>query len=255
MDQTKTNGNKKKSSEAKVKKEEKTKASPAEVKNEPRLVIKRDWAKKAEDDDDAVYDGFRKYKGFDSIANITDWTRQNVLNFEEGKMFETLMGYDGLFDNHGLEQHDGSVGYLRDVVNNKGIIRKSNSKEFGFMMVTRSIVKDVFKEKCRGLVLKNLQVRDNAGKAREMRVQFGKFLDEVIRQAEKKDGNFGRKFLDIDRFKLETIKNNLLPYTTGDKTGTYEIQDSFDPPLLCYHLTIRRLIILIIILIVILNII
>lgn len=201
---------------------------PGDTKEEkPKLVIKRDWAKKAEDDDDAVYDGYRKFKSFDSIADIEDWTKKNVLDFEDGKMYETLLAHDGLFDNPGLKQHHGAVGYFRDVVNNRGVVRKNNSKEIGFMVAVRTIIKDVFKEKCRGLVLKNLQVEDSTGRFVNTRTQFGKFLDEIVRQAEKKDGSFGRKYLDLDRFKLEAIKNNNLAYTTGDKTGTYPIQESF----------------------------
>ena len=190
------------------------------------LVIKRSWAKKAENDLDEAYDGYRRFKGLDSLKDIVKWTKENVLNFEDGKMYETLFSNDDLFNNPGLAGFPGAADFRSKVMNGRSVLRKNNSQEIGFMVVARAIIKDVFKEKCRGLVLRNLQVKADEGNHKQMRMEFGKFLDKIVEQADKQEGGFGRMYLDLDRFSLERIKNENLQYTTDNKTGTYIIQVS-----------------------------
>ena len=51
---------------------------PVAVRNENSFVLKRGWAKKAESDDGAVYDGFRRTKCFETITDLEKWTKENV---------------------------------------------------------------------------------------------------------------------------------------------------------------------------------
>lgn len=196
---------------------------PTVVQDGAEFTVKRSWAKKAESDVNTVYDGFRRSKCLESIADLEKWTCENVIKFEKGKMFETLFMSDDLFDNPGLEQHAGARPFLENMVRNNAISRESNSKEFGFKALVRQIVKDIFKDKVRGLILRNIEATLNSNPYRAMRVKFGKFLDEVLKHSEEIDGNHGRKYTKIDKNKLEHIKNAKLGFTTRAKNGTYEI--------------------------------
>ena len=88
----------------------------------------------------------------------------------------------------------------------------------------RKIVKDVFKEKVRGLILRNIEATLNSNPYRAMRITFGKFLDEVLKHSTEVDGHHGRQYIKVDKFVLEHIKNNNLNFTTRAKNGSYDIQ-------------------------------
>ena len=49
-------------------------------KDEGPFEIKRDWAKKAESDDDAVYEGIRRTKGFETIKDLEKCKKRSHLN-------------------------------------------------------------------------------------------------------------------------------------------------------------------------------
>ena len=186
-------------------------------------MVKRMWAKKAETDDSAVYESFRRSKCLESIADLEKWTCENVIKFNKGKMFETLLESDDLFNDPGLNQHAGARPFLENVVRNNTVNRANNSNEFGFKAWVRAVVQDIFKEKARGLVLRNLEARMNSTPLRGTKIMFGKFLDEVLKHCNEIEGNHGRKYQKMDKCTLEHIKNDKLEFTTGAKNGSYEI--------------------------------
>ena len=199
------------------------KTSTKEKKNEERFVVKRDWAKKAENDEDSVYEGYRRTKGIDSIKDLVKWTNDNVIKFKEGEMFQTLLGNDDLFGDPGLMTHEGARPYVDAVINNDEVNRHNNSLEFGFKAFVRATIPELFKEKARGLVLRNLEAKWGKTPNRTRRIEFGKFLDEVLKFSSEIEGNHGRNYTNMDKFMLEYIKEDFLSYTTDAKNGTYPI--------------------------------
>ena len=140
-------------------------------------------------------------------------------------MFQTLLEADTLYENPGLQDHTHAQTYLREraVPPMNGRPAYGNSLEIGFKAVVRKIIKDVFKLKVRGLVLKNFEAQTVHSCPREIRRRFGKFLDEILRQAEIKESSTGKFYFLLDRFHLEEIKEENVSFFTDDKTGTYEI--------------------------------
>lgn len=189
---------------------EKVKTSTTDKKTEEKFMIKRDWAKKAECDDDSVYEGYRRTKGLDSIKDLVKWTKDNVIKFENGKMFQTLFESDDLFNNPGLLTHEGARSFVEDVLNNREVNRHSNTLEFGFKTFVRAIVPEIFKEKARGLVLRNLEAKWGTGPNKASRIEFGIFLDEVLKYSSEIEGNHGRNYTNMDKFMLEHLKNDFL---------------------------------------------
>ena len=186
--------------------------------------MKRDWAKKAENDNSDVYESFRRSKNLESIKDLKKWTHDNVMTFEEGKMFETLLGSDDLFNDPGLEQHAGARPFLENMVRNDAVVRVNNTKEFGFKAFVRRVIQDIFKEKVRGLILRNFEATMNTNPHRAIRIAFGKFLDEVLKYSTEIEGAHGRNYTQLDKFTLEHIKNLRLDFTTRAKNGSYEIE-------------------------------
>ena len=189
------------------------------------FFVKKKFAKLAESDRDNVYNSNRRTKCLESITDLETWVNENVVNFESGKMFETLMTSDVLFDNPGLKDHDNAQDYLRAKRQPPLNATPSggNSIEFGFKIFVRSVVKDVFKGKAKGLALRNFEVATSRGCTKEFRRKFGKFLDEIMRAAEAKETESGRSFIQLDRFQLEEVKEANASFFTNEKVGTYPI--------------------------------
>ena len=189
------------------------------------FFVKKKFAKLAESDRDNVYNSNKRTKCLESITDLETWVNENVVSFENGKMFETLMTSDVLFDNPGLKDHDNAQDYLRAKRQPPLNATPSggNSIEFGFKIFVRSVVKDVFKGKAKGLAIRNFEAATSRGCTREFRTKFGKFLDEIMRAADTKETESGRLFIQLDRFKLEEIKEANVSFFTNEKIGTYPI--------------------------------
>lgn len=210
--------------QADQKKVETKKTSPKKETTESKpFMVKREWAKKAESDDDALYESYRRSKGIDSIKDLEKWTYDNVIKYDEGKLFQTLFESDDLFSNPGLMTHDGARPFVNGVVQNDDVSRQNNSIEFGFKVLVRAIVQDLFKEKARGLVLRNIEARFGANPNKARRVEFGKFLDEILRHSTEIEGNHGRNYTKLDKFFLEFIKEDFWKFSTEAKNGSYPI--------------------------------
>ena len=140
-------------------------------------------------------------------------------------MFETLLESDTLFENPGLLHHDHARQYLeaRENPPMNGRPAHGNSLEIGFKSVMRSIFKDVFKIKSRGLVLRNFEAATVHQCPKDLRKRMGQFLDEIISTAEVKESSSGRFYMELDRFRLEEIKESKVSFLTDTKTGTYPI--------------------------------
>ena len=203
-----------------VKVEEETK----EDESEEEFVVKRPWAWKAETDEEAVYFPNRRTKCFESIKDLMTWTRKNVVDFEPGKMFETLLSTEELFNDPGLENHPSSDDYFNRLSENQNAGRKSNSFEFGFRCFARKIFMVVFKEKAYGLVNRNFTGLRGWNKQKQMKA-LGKFMDKVLTTAERVDYEFEEDVrYELDRFEVEKIKDEFIPFTTNNKAGSYEIE-------------------------------
>ena len=189
------------------------------------LMVKRNWAVLANCDDDSVYRS-RRYKGFGHIKNLTQWVKKNVCEFEDGKMFETLLTNDDLFTNPGLSDHQNAREFMDEVVLRRGSVRRVNTDDIGFRVFFRSIIKDVFKEKGRGLALRNFQVllSDGTMTTIQKKRKVGQLLDEIMNQAEEVDGGSGRSFFEVDRFKVERAKRKHIPTLTDNNDGTIVIE-------------------------------
>ena len=190
--------------------------------DEWQFVVKRPWMTKSENEEDAVYVNFRGNKSLGTIKDLKGWSETNVMNTPDGKLFETLLESDDLFDNPGLSEHEGARPFFENLAANREVIRASNSREFGFNAFMRTVLKDIFKEKARGLVLRNLEVKLGRTAHREMRVEFGKFLDEVLKNGTEIERN-DRRYVQVDKFLMEHIKNDKLEFTTREKIGSYKI--------------------------------
>ena len=189
------------------------------------FFVKKKYAKLAESDRDSVYDTDRRTKCLETITDLAGWTNENVVQFENGKLFQTLLTSDALFENKGLSDHENAQDYLRAKTQppiNRGP-PGGNTMEFGFKVFARNVIKDVFKCKARGLALRNFEVATSRGCTRAFRAKFGEFLDKILEVAEEKEGSAGRLYIQIDRFKLEEIKEEKVSYLTDEKIGTYPI--------------------------------
>lgn len=205
-----------------VKVKDETKETKKEEDNE--FVVKRPWAWKAETDEEAVYFQNRKTKCLDSIKDLMKWTNENVVEFEQGKMFETLLSTEGLFNDPGLENQPSADVYQDKLRERQNAGRKSNSFEFGFRCFARKIFMIVFKEKAYGLVNRNFTGLRGWSKQRQM-TALGKFMDKVLMTAERVDYEFEEDTrYELDRFGVENIKDEFIPFTTENKAGSYEIE-------------------------------
>ena len=218
------NSNEKKTSSAKeTQSASKGNPQPTNVANDEwQFVVKRPWVTKSENEKDTLYVNFRGNKGLGAIKDLKSWSEINVMSTPEGKLFETLLGSDDLFDNPGLSEHEGARPFFENLAANREVIRASNSREFGFNAFMRAVLQDIFKEKARGLVLRNLEVKLGRTPHREMRIEFGKFLDEVLKNGVEIERN-DRRYVQVDKFLMEHIKNDKLQFTTQEKIGSYEI--------------------------------
>lgn len=186
------------------------------------FTIKRGWAKRAENGDRAIYN--KSSKSLEAIKDLEKWVNDNVMVFPEGKMFETLLESEDLFNNPGLNSHNGTRPFVENILGNREVIRADNSRELGFHAYLRSIYRDIFKEKARGLVLRNTEVKIGATTYKALRIELGKFLDEIMKHGTVIQGNHGRDYLSLDKFLMEHIKNHSFEFTTREKIGTFEIQ-------------------------------
>ena len=191
---------------------------------EPEFIVKRPWARKAEVDEEFEYFPNRRSKCLESIKNLIEWTRKNVVDFEDGKMFETLLTSEELFNDPGLESHPAADVFLNKAGEGQNAGRKSNSFEFGFRCFARKIFFSVFKDKCHGLVNRNFSKLRGWSKRRQME-GLGKFMDKILETAERveyieeDDARY-----ELDRLEVENIKNEFIPFTTANKAGSYEIE-------------------------------
>ena len=191
---------------------------------ESEFIVKRLWARKAEADEETEYFPNRRSKCLESIKNLKEWTRKNVVDFEDGKLFETLLTTEELFNDPGLEGHPSADVFLNKLGESQNAGRKSNSFEFGFRCFARKIFFSVFKAKCHGLVNRNFSKLRGWNKRRQME-GLGKFMDKVLESAERveyieeDDARF-----ELDRFEVENIKDEFIPFTTENKAGSYEIE-------------------------------
>ena len=83
--------------------------------DEPEFVVKRHWAWQAETDEDKVYFSNRRTNCLEAIRNLKEWTKNNVVDYEPGKLFETLLSTEELFSDPGLETHQSADVYLEKV--------------------------------------------------------------------------------------------------------------------------------------------
>ena len=192
--------------------------------DEEVFVLKREWAIQAENDVNGVYVDSKRTKCIESIADLPNWVKENIVAFPEGKMFETLLMQDDLFNDPGLENHPEARPFVDRINERHNIGRKSNSMLIGFRMFARSIILDVFKEKSQGLALRNLEIKfDDRVRPDAIRKDLGRFLDEILATATRKEDSNGESYLEIDRMVLEGIKNRNIGYTTENRIGTYDI--------------------------------
>ena len=191
---------------------------------ESEFIVKRLWARKAEADEEREYFPNRRSKCLESIKNLKEWTRRNVVDFEDGKLFETLLTTEELFNDPGLESHPAADVFINKLGEGRNAGRKSNSFEFGFRCFARKIFYSVFKVKCHGLVNRNFSKLRGWNKRRQME-GLGKFMDKVLETAERveyieeDDARY-----ELDRFEVENIKDEFIPFTTENKAGSYEIE-------------------------------
>ena len=160
----------------------------------------------------------------ESIKDLEKWVLENVMEYPEGKMFETLLGSDDLFDNPGMNNHHGARPFIENMVENRRVHRACNSREIGFHAFLRAIYMDIFKEKTRGLVIRNTEAKIGATTYRGLRTELGRFLDEIMKHGTVIEGNHGRDYLSVDKFLMEHIKNRFFEFTTREKIGSFEIQ-------------------------------
>ena len=198
-----------------------TAPSPLPTPSPPVLVVQRDWAKKALMENEDVYINRRKKKCLDTIARLDEWTKLNVMNFEDGRMFQDLLSREDLFSNPGLLENAQASDFVEAILTIEG--RKGNSMEIGFKVFARKFINDVFKDKARGLALRNFEIACSNGCTSEFRAQFGAFMDAILERA-RTVSQHGREFIEINRFNLERMKNVMVPYLTEEKEGTYEIE-------------------------------
>ena len=187
------------------------------------FVVKRQWAWKAETDEENVYYPNRRTNCFESIRNLTEWTKKNLVDFEDDKMFETLFTTEHLFEDPGLESHPAADVYLNKVRASQNAGRRSNTFEFGFRCLARRIFLGVFKDKCYGLVNRNFSALRGWSKRRLME-NLGKFMDKVMAMAERVEyPEEDDVRYELNRFEVEKIKDEFLNFTTENKAGSYEI--------------------------------
>ena len=204
-----------------VRVEEKKKVT---VKEEPVFVVKRDWAWKAETDEEREYVPNRRTNCLESIKDLMAWTKKNVVDYEPGKLFETLLSSDELFNNPGLQDHPAADVYLNKINERHNAGRKSNSFEVGFRCFARKVFLTVFKDKAYGLVNRNFSGLRNWTRTQIMS-SLGKFMDKLLEKAERVEDDFdGDVRYELDRFEVEKLKDEYLPFTTSNKAGSYEIE-------------------------------
>ena len=147
------------------------------------------------------------------------------MDFPDGKMFQTLLESDLLFENPGLTDHEGAQQYLIDRERSPLNSRPAygNSLEIGFKAFIRNTMKDVFKEKSLGLVLRNFEVHTVHSCPKPIRKRFGEFLDDILNVAQIKENSAGRLYFELDRFRLEDIKDKHVSFLTDEKSGTFPI--------------------------------
>ena len=195
-----------------------------EEKEKQELILKRDWAWKAETDEEWNYYSNRRAKCLESIRDLKTWTKENVVDFEPGRLFETLLSHEGLFDNPGLQSHSEADVYLDKVNDRRNAGRKSNSFEIGFRCFARKIFFDVFKDKAHGLVNRNFSGLRGWTKSQQM-ISLGKFMDKLLDKAEEtEDDSDGAIKLELNRFEVETLIDEYIPFTISNKAGSIEIE-------------------------------
>lgn len=206
----------------KVKKEKENETVKQE--EEPEFVVKRAWAWKADTDEEGVYIRNRRTNCLESIRDLIGWTRNNVVDFEFGQMFETLLSTKNLFNDPGLDTHASADAYFQRVNERHNAGRKSNSYEFGFRCFARKVFMDVFKEKAYGLVNRNFSGLRGWSDQQQM-TALGKFMDKILETAERVEyeGEDDARY-ELDRFKVQEIIDQFIPFTISNKAGSYEIQ-------------------------------
>ena len=200
------------------------KVKPETEEKEAAFVVKRPWAAKAENDEEKVYHAGRRTNNFCTIRDLIGWTKKNVVDFEPGKMFETLLTSEKLFDDPGLREHPQADVFLDRIGERHNAGRKSNSYEVGFRCFARKIFMDVFKDKSYGLVNRNF-TNIRSMNHQQLMSSLGKFMDKVLEESELvEDDDEGDARYELSRFRVEAIKDELIPFTTENKAGSHEIE-------------------------------
>lgn len=191
---------------------------------EIEFVLKRKWAWKAETDEEWNYCSNRRAKCLESILDLKGWTKNNVVDFEPGRLFETLLSHEEMFDNPGLQNHPSADVYLNKINDRRNSGRKTNSFEIGFRCFARKVFSDVFKDKAYGLVNRNFSGLRGWTKSQQM-VSLGKFMDKLLDKAERIEEDLnGVIRLELNRFEVELLVDEYIPFTTSNKAGSIEIE-------------------------------
>ena len=185
------------------------------------LVVKRPWAILAERDHDEVYVDDFVTKNFYNIANIKAWIKENITDFEEGKLFETLLSCDELFDNPGLLDHVNATDFRSEILTKN---RFSNSEEIGCLVFFRGFLKDIFKNKSMGLALRNLSQETRHSCPLPFRKKIGVFIDSIVNAADTVYSESGRPHYELNRFRVEAIKNDKANFLTANKANSIPIE-------------------------------
>ena len=192
--------------------------------SEPEFVVKRDWAQKAEVDEEWNYFANRRTKCLESIKNLKEWTKKNVVDYEPGKLFETLLSQENLFNDPGLRDHPAAEVYLNKMGERQNAGRMTNSFEIGFRCFARKVLMDVFKDKAFGLVNRNFSSLRGWTRTQQMS-SLGKFMDKLIENADVIVDDFdGDTRFELNRFDVELLKDEYLPFTTSNTAGSHQIE-------------------------------
>ena len=185
------------------------------------LMVKRPWAVLAECDDKSMYERDFPAKRFEFLRDIKAWVKLNVTDYEDGKMFQSLLSCErNLFSNPGLEDHVNATDFINEVMTKQ---KKSNSFDIGCLAFIRSLIKNLFKDKARGLVLRNIEQMYSSKDPYLVREKFGIFIDAIINTADVVINN-GRTYYEMTRFQLETVKNEYASFLTDNTSNSYPIE-------------------------------
>ena len=196
---------------------------PPRIVNLPeRLVVKRKWAILAENDKSEKYLETKRTKCLESLKDLKSWVNTNVMEFEDGKLFETLLCSDKLFNDPGIDTIPDGEEFRRLISNPANGTRKSNSIDIGLKAFVRTVIFDIFKDMAQGLALRNFEqkFRNETTLARRL---IGKFLDEIIKNAERREDSQGEEYLELDRYKAERIKEDVASFFTDNRANTYDL--------------------------------